>query len=293
MTMKKIQGVYRSDRGHWVGDGFPVRTLFDYTGFGKLLSPFLMLDYAGPKEFPASTKKRGVGTHPHRGFETVTIVYDGEVAHRDSAGGGGVIGPGDVQWMTAGAGILHEEFHSPAFTARGGLLHMVQLWVNLPAKDKMTPAAYQPILDRDIPAVDLPDGAGRVRVIAGQLSGARGPATTFSPMQVWDVTLHAGRQAEFSVPDGHSLAIVVLRGDAQVNGSALLHEAHLAVLWQEGSAFTLAAQGDGDVSLLVLAGEPLNEPIEGYGPFVMNTAQQIRDAVEDFNSGKFGKMPAQ
>lgn len=290
MTQKKVQGVYRSDRGHWVGNGFPVRTLFDYNGFGKQLSPFLMLDYAGPMDFPPAKDKRGVGAHPHRGFETVTIVYDGEVAHRDSAGGGGVIGPGDVQWMTAGAGILHEEFHSPAFTARGGRLHMVQLWVNLPAKDKMTPPGYQPILDREIPAVPLPGDAGRVRVIAGEFGGARGPARTFSPMQVWDVTLAAGRAADLSVPEGHSTAIVVLAGDVNVNDNALLHEAHLAVMQQAGSGFTLTARSDGDVKLLVLAGEPLKEPIEGYGPFVMNTAQEIDDAIQDFNSGKFGRM---
>lgn len=299
--MKTIQGVYRSDRGHWVGNGFPVRTLFDYGTFGNLLSPFLMLDYAGPKDFPGDSKKRGVGEHPHRGFETVTIVYEGEVSHRDSAGGGGTIGPGDVQWMTAGAGILHEEFHSAAFSARGGRLHMVQLWVNLPAKDKMTPPAYQGILDRDIPSVLLPDDAGRVRVIAGEFGGARGPAKTFSAMNVWDVRLTTGKQAAFSVAEGFSLAIVVLNGAVRVNGSdadagansansALLQEAYLAILHQQGSDFVLAA-GEADAQLLVLAGAPLNEPIVGHGPFVMNTDQEIHDAIEDFNSGKFGRMP--
>jgi len=292
MTVKKIQGIYRSGRGHWVGDGFPVRTLFDYNSFGKLLSPFLMLDYAGPMDFPPAQQKRGVGAHPHRGFETVTIVYDGEVAHRDSAGGGGEIGPGDVQWMTAGAGILHEEFHSPSFTARGGRLHMVQLWVNLPAKDKMTPPGYQAILARDIPVLALPQDAGFVRVIAGEYEGTRGAAKTFSPMNVWDVKLATGADVAFRVPDGHSLAVVVLAGEVLLNGSARLQEAFLAVLWQEGSQFTLRAEAEGGASLLVLSGAPLNEPIEGYGPFVMNTAQQIHQAVDDYNSGKFGRMPA-
>lgn len=290
MTAKKIQGVYRSDRGHWVGDGFPVRTLFDYNGFGKLLSPFLMLDYAGPMEFPPASNKRGVGVHPHRGFETVTIVYEGGVAHRDSSGGGGEIGPGDVQWMTAGAGILHEEFHSPAFTASGGVLHMVQLWVNLPARHKMTPPAYQAILAQDIPVVALPGDNGFVRVIAGEYENAHGAAKTFSPMNVWDVKLRAGADVAFTVPDGHSLAVVVLAGDVLLNGSARLHEAFLAVLWQEGSSFSLRAEGDSGASLLLLSGEPLNEPIEGYGPFVMNTAKEIHEAVEDFNAGKFGRM---
>lgn len=289
--MKKILGVYANNHRHWVGDGFPVRSLFAYSRFGAQLSPFLLLDYAGPQVFTPTTNKRGVGEHPHRGFETVTIVYQGGVAHRDSTGNGGVIGPGDVQWMTAGAGILHEEFHLPAFARSGGELEMVQLWVNLPAKNKMAAPGYQGILDRGIPSVLLPDAAGRVRVIAGSYAGHTGPARTFSPIDVWDVRLNAGKRAAFSLPAGHSLAVVVLHGAVQVNNnSEAVREAQFAVLDQVGSDFTLTANSD--ATLLVLAGAPLNEPIEGHGPFVMNTAQQIQEAIEDFNNGRFGKMPS-
>lgn len=287
--MKKILSVYSSPRQHWVGDGFPVRSLFSYDRLGRELSPFLLLDYAGPQDFTPSAQPRGVGQHPHRGFETVTIVYDGEVAHRDSTGNGGIIGPGDVQWMTAGSGILHEEFHSPDFTAKGGPLEMVQLWVNLPAKDKMTAPGYQGILARDIPVVDLPDAAGRVRVIAGEYAGQAGPAHTFSPVDVWDLRLNAGKQASFTLPAGRSLALVVLKGTVLVNGEQRASDAQLVVFDQDGSDFTVAAEGD--AKLVVLSGEPLNEPIEGYGPFVMNTPQQIREAIHDFNSGRFGRMP--
>ncbi|MFZ5722229.1 MAG: pirin family protein [Pseudomonadota bacterium] len=290
MTRKEILDVYTNEHGHWVGDGFPVRSLFDYNTFGRQLSPFLLLDRAGPREFAPTTKQRGVGEHPHRGFETVTIVYEGGVAHRDSSGGGGTIGPGDVQWMTAGGGILHEEFHSPAFAQQGGVLDMVQLWVNLPAKDKMTPPKYQSIVDRDIPAVELPDAAGKVRVIAGSFAGHAGPASTFSPIELWDVRLHAGRSTALSVPDGHSLAVVVLRGNVTLNGQHTLGEAQFAVFGHDGSEFTLAAGTD--AVLLVLAGKPLNEPIEGYGPFVMNTALEIEEAIQDFRSGRFGRIPA-
>jgi len=286
--MKKILGVYNAPRQHWVGDGFPVRSLFSYNTFGQELSPFLMLDYAGPLDFTPTSGRRGVGQHPHRGFETVTVVYSGEVEHRDSTGSGGVIGPGDVQWMTAGSGILHEEFHSEAFSRSGGPLEMVQLWVNLPAKDKMTPPGYQGILDRDIPSVALPEGAGRVRVIAGEYAGHAGPAHTFSPMDVWDVRLNVGKPAHFSLPAGRNLAVVVLRGTVEVNGEKIVREAQMAMLDQDGSGFTVEANNE--ATLLILSGEPLNEPIEGYGPFVMNTAQEIHEAVQDFNSGKFGKM---
>ena len=287
--MKKILGVHGNNRAHWVGNGFPVRSLFSYEGFGKTLSPFLLLDYAGPRDFTPTTEQRGVGTHPHRGFETVTIVYSGEVAHRDSTGSGGVIGPGDVQWMTAGSGIVHEEFHSPAYAQSGGPFEIVQLWVNLPAKDKMTTPRYQGIVNSDIPSVELPDGAGRVRVIAGEYAGRQGPAQTFSPIDVWDVRLAHGKHAQFTLPEGRSLAVVVLAGTVEVNGDQLVREAQFALLDQNGTTFTLEANGDS--KLLVLSGEPLNEPIAGHGPFVMNTPEQIRKAIEDFNSGHFGEIP--
>jgi redox-sensitive bicupin YhaK (pirin superfamily) len=288
MTMKKILGVYTQPGRHWVGDGFPVRSLFSYNDHGQHLSPFLLLDHAGPAQFSPTSGKRGVGEHPHRGFETVTIVYEGEVDHRDSTGAGGHIGPGDVQWMTAGAGILHEEFHSEAFAKRGGTLEMVQLWVNLPAKDKMTAPGYQTLLNANIPQVALPDGAGSLRVIAGEYAGQRGPAKTFSPIDVWDIRLTQGKSARFSLTEGRTLALVVLHGTLQVNGSEIVREGQLVVLSRERTDVLLEANSD--ASLLLLSGEPLNEPIVGYGPFVMNSEIEISDAIDDFNAGRFGRI---
>ena len=287
--MKNLVGVYSAPRGHWVGDGFPVRSLFGYNNQGQHLSPFLLLDYAGPTEFKPTTDKLGVGEHPHRGFETVTIIYDGEVEHRDSTGSGGKIGPGDVQWMTAGGGILHEEFHSRAFAKSGGAFEMVQLWVNLPAKFKMTNPRYQTLLNRDIPCAELPDKAGRVRVIAGEYEGHRGPAMTFTPVDVWDVRLQTGKTAQLRFEQGRTVALVVLHGTVQINGGEIVREAQLAVMDRE--AGEVLNEANTDATFLVLGGEPLNEPIVGYGPFVMNSEQEIRQAIEDFNSGRFGRIP--
>ncbi len=286
--MRKVLGVHGADRPHWVGDGFPVRSLFSHHGDGAQVSPFLLADYAGPASFEPAGYRRGVGQHPHRGFETVTIVYDGEVEHRDSTGAGGVIGPGDVQWMTAGGGILHEEFHSQAYSRSGGPFEMVQLWVNLPAKDKMTPAHYQGITDAQIPSVALPGDAGRVRVIAGAFGGAQGPARTYSPLNVWDVRLAAGNLADLRQPEGWSTLVVVLDGTVAVNGATALHAAEMATLSTAGTGVAIEARDD--AKLLVLAGEPIAEPVVGYGPFVMNSRQEIVQAVNDFNSGRFGSM---
>ncbi|MBS0341625.1 MAG: pirin family protein [Proteobacteria bacterium] len=289
--MKNVLGIYSAPRPHWVGDGFPVRSLFGYDGLGRHLSPFLLLDHAAPATFEPSTHRRGVGVHPHRGFETVTIVYHGEVDHRDSTGAGGHIGPGDVQWMTAGGGILHEEFHSEAFSRQGGLLEMVQLWVNLPARDKMTAPGYQTLLDQDIPVAELPQDSGRVRVIAGEYAGRKGPARTFTPIDVLDIRLGQGSSTRFDTREGHTLALVVLRGTVRVNGSSeLAREGQLVHLAREGSGVQIDAQTD--ATLLWLAGEPIDEPVVGYGPFVMNTEDEIRQAVIDFNSGRFGRMSA-
>ncbi|WP_079419762.1 pirin family protein [Thiomonas intermedia] len=288
--MKTLQGIYSNPRQHWVGDGFPVRSLFSYSSHGVQLSPFLLLDYAGPAQFAPGTQPRGVGEHPHRGFETVTIVYQGEVDHRDSTGAGGHIGPGDVQWMTAAAGILHDEFHSQAFTERGGTLEMVQLWVNLPARDKLSQPGYQTLLSRDIPDVALPESAGRVRVIAGAYDGHRGPARTFTPMDVWDVRLNAGAQTRFDIAAGRTLALVVLHGAVKVNGDAVVRAAQFGLLSREGEGVLVEAQDDATV--LLLSGEPIDEPIVGYGPFVMNTQAEIHQAMQDFNSGRFGQIAA-
>lgn len=287
--MKKILGVYNSPEAHWVGNGFLVNSLFSYNELGAEMSPFLLLDHAAPTKFRSHSGRRGVGQHPHRGFETVTIVYQGEVEHRDSTGSGGVIGPGDVQWMTAASGILHEEFHSKDFSQKGGTIEMVQLWVNLPAKDKMAAPGYQTLLNQDIPVVPLADNAGQVRVIAGNYGGHAGPARTFSPINVWDMKLNAGHTTTLQVEEGHTLAVVMLHGAILVNGEQIVRETQMVLLDHAGDSITLEANGD--VSLLVLSGEPIDEPIVGYGPFVMNSEAEIQQAFRDFNSGQFGAMP--
>lgn len=286
--MKDILGVHQAPAGHWVGDGFPVRSLFTYDQLARHISPFLLLDYAGPHDFAPTTARRGVGEHPHRGFETVTIVYQGEVEHRDSTGAGGLIGPGDVQWMTAADGIIHEEFHSPAFARSGGALEMVQLWVNLPARDKRAPAGYQTLLAANIPVVPLADQCGSLRVIAGEFEGAAGPARTFTAMDVWDVRLNAGATLQLPVATGRNAAIVVLRGSVTVNGNRVAGPASLVLLDRAGAGVHLEAQAG--AVLLLLSGEPIDEPIVGYGPFVMNSQAQIAEALDDFQAGRFGRM---
>ena len=287
---KTILGRYGNDRSHWVGDGFPVRSLFSYNQLGAHISPFLLLDYAGPHYFEPTTDRRGVGEHPHRGFETVTIVYDGEVEHRDSAGNGGIIGPGDVQWMTAAGGIIHEEYHSPAFAKTGGPFRMVQLWVNLPARDKMVPGGYQGILSAEIPVVNLPDGSGTARIIAGNLFDTQGPAKTFTPINMWDVKLTRDADLTLPLPEGHTAMLVVLSGHVTVNGTQDAAAAEMVLLSRDGGDIALHA--DGDATLLVLTGEPIDEPIFGHGPFVMNTEKEIRQAFDDYNSGRFTQAAA-
>ncbi|MBL8548695.1 MAG: pirin family protein [Hyphomonadaceae bacterium] len=286
--MKSIAEVMRQPQGHWVGDGFPVRSIFSYNGDTAAISPFLLFDYAGPYVFqPNGGAPRGVGQHPHRGFETVTIVYDGEVSHRDSTGGGGTIGPGDVQWMTAAGGVIHEEFHSPAYSKAGGPFRMVQLWVNLPARDKMAPAKYQAITSAEIPVVAFP--GGKARIIAGDFRGSRGPASTFSPINLWDVRLDAGASVTLDLPEGHNAMIAVLAGAVTVEDKPG-GEADIVRLSVEGAGARVAASSD--AMLLVLTGEPLGEPVFGYGPFVMTSEAEIRQAINDFNSGRFGVVAA-
>jgi redox-sensitive bicupin YhaK (pirin superfamily) len=288
MKAKELVQVVRSSDKHWVGNGFPVRSVFSYDGLGKELSPFLLLDYAEPAEFPPGTGKRGVGAHPHRGFETVTVVYQGELEHRDSSGSGGTIGPGDVQWMTAAGGIVHEEFHAADFTRRGGTLEMVQLWVNLPARDKNAPAGYQTLLDAQIPRVPLVGGAGEVRVIAGKFAGTAGPARTFTPINVWDVRLAIGGGAKLEVPEGHTTALLVLKGRVSLGDGREAAAGDFAIFSRTGTGLTLAAEED--ATLLVLSGEPIDEPIAGYGPFVMNSQAEIEQAFEDFKLGRMGEL---
>lgn len=288
--MKTIVGKFGNNARHWVGDGFPVRSLFSFQNSGAEISPFLLLDYAGPHEFAPALAPRGVGEHPHRGFETVTIVYDGEVEHRDSAGGGGIIGRGDVQWMTAGAGILHQEFHSEAFTRTGGAFRMVQLWVNLPARHKSAPGGYQSILSADIPSVELPGSAGTLRVIAGAQHGVAGPAHTFTPINVWDARLNAGADVMFDLPKNHTAMLVTLNGEIVVNGVQHATDAEMVLLSTAGAGVTVHAERD--TTLLVLTGMPIDEPVVGQGPFVMNTREEIRAAMADFRSGRFGTLAA-
>ncbi|MGM7318795.1 pirin family protein [Idiomarina sp. ST10R2A5] len=283
--MKKVKAIVRPAAPHWVGNGFPVQTIFSYDRFAEALSPFLLLDYAKSTEFPGDGVKRGVGEHPHRGFETVTIVYEGELAHKDSSGEGGIIRAGDVQWMTAGAGILHEEFHSTRFSQQGGPLQMVQLWVNLPRQHKMMQPRYQAIEKADIPVVLLPDDVGTLRVIAGNYEGTAGSAETVSPLNVFDVQLKPGGQMRLDIPEGWNNAVIVLDGSVRVNGSASLKPSTMALLEREGGEVVLHAEHQSQI--LILSGEPIDEPVVGHGPFVMNSAQEISQAFADYSQGRF------
>ena len=285
--MKKIIGVHHADEQHWVGDGFPVRTLFSYQSMGELLSPFLMLDYASPTRFLPATTAKGVGLHPHRGFETVTIVYEGELAHKDSAGNSGTIGLGDVQWMTAGAGILHEEMHSAQFTQQGGMLSMAQLWVNLPANQKMTPPAYQAIEAERIPCIQFENDQGTARLIAGNHAGLCGPAKTHTAMQVWDLQIKKGAVISLPAANDWSTALAILHGQVKTD-EGLAGDGSLITYSQAGSGIELVASED--THALLLSGEPIREPIVGYGPFVMNTKAEIAQAIDDFNGGQFGRL---
>lgn len=289
--MRNIKQIYRADSQHWVGNGFLVQPLFSHMADDRGTNPFLMLDYAAPYEFaPNETHDpRGVGQHPHKGFETVTIAYHGEVAHRDSSGGGGIIYEGDVQWMTAGSGIIHEEFHSENFSKKGGLFEMVQLWVNLPAKDKNTPPRYQHLAKANIPVVEFSDEAGYLRLIAGEHDGVKGAADTFTEMNVWDIVLHANKEAELAVPDNHNLSMVVLRGELTFNGNEQATAGELVNFEQTDGKVRVKA-GSEEAKILLLSGVPIDEPVVGYGPFVMNTAEEIRQAISDFKSGKFGRI---
>jgi quercetin 2,3-dioxygenase len=286
--MRKVIRIQRGSELHWVGDGFPVRTVFSYQTLGADISPFLLLDYASSTEFPPTDKPHGVGTHPHRGFETVTIVYQGELEHRDSIGNHGSIGPGDVQWMTAGSGILHEEMHSREFAKHGGTLEMAQLWVNLPAKFKMSPPSYQTILDNQIPSIPLAEEGGMVRVIAGDFQGVKGPARTFTAINLWDVRLKAGHRINLSLPNGHTTALLVSKGKALLNSEEVSGEAELVLFDREGESITIEARRD--LTALLMNGEPIDEPIAGYGPFVMNTEAEIRQAISDYQSGRLGNI---
>jgi redox-sensitive bicupin YhaK (pirin superfamily) len=294
---RSVEGVHRSTGFHWVGNGFHVSTYFPSENLPpERVSPFVLMDYGPPKEFaPLAHGKRGVGWHPHRGFETVTLAWEGAVAHRDNAGHAGVIGPGDVQWMTAASGIFHEEYHADDLTRRGGRMHMMQLWVNLPKKDKFAPPGYQPITAGEIPNVAI-DGGGQVRVIAGEYGGARGPAHTFTPITMLDATLNAGERLGVPLPASYNALAVVAKGRVRAGRLAATPATptattgELVLFANDGAHVELTAEEDG-THVIVLAGQPLGEPIVQYGPFVMNTVQEIEQAIHDVQRGKFGPVP--
>jgi len=286
---RSVEGVHESTTFHWVGNGFHVSTYFPSAQLDSArTSPFVLMDYGPAKEFgPLARGKRGVGWHPHRGFETVTLAWEGAVAHRDNAGHAGVIGPGDVQWMTAGAGIFHEEYHDESFTRSGGRMHMMQLWVNLPARDKAAKPGYQPIASLTVPDVPLELG-GRVRVIAGEYRGARGPARTFTPITMLDARLVAGERLEVLLPTSHNALAVVARGRVTAGGRSA-GTGELVLFANDGASIQLVAEEESHV--IVLAGEPIDEPVVQYGPFVMNTAEEIQQAFVDLERGGFGPVP--
>ena len=289
MATKKLELIAAPKPAHFVGDGFRVHN-FIPSGYHldmKRMDPFIMLDYNSKFHFSGTDTPRGVGVHPHRGFETVTIAYQGRVEHGDSSGGGGIIGQGDVQWMTAASGVLHKEFHETEWAKQGGIFQMVQLWVNLPAKDKMSPPKYQAIKNSEMKNVDLGEN-GFIEVIAGEFNGEKGPATTFSPVNLMNAKLKSGGKAEFSFPANFNTAALVIEGNIMVNGEEKVPTDHLVLFQNEGETFTIEAAEDSIV--LILSGEPLNEPIYPHGPFVMNTREEIIQAFDDFNNGKFGYL---
>ncbi|ROI09003.1 pirin family protein [Chryseobacterium sp. H3056] len=287
MSTKKVEIVVAPKTPHFVGDGFRVHN-FIPSGFRldmQRMDPFLMLDYNSKYHFGPTSTPRGVGVHPHRGFETVTIAYQGRVEHGDSAGGGGIIGEGDVQWMTAASGVLHKEFHETEWAKEGGIFQMVQLWVNLPAKNKMSKPKYQAIKNAEMKIVDL-DENGFVEVIAGDFNGEKGPATTFTPVNLMNAKLKKGGKATFSFPENFNTGALVIEGNMLVNGQENVPTDHFVLFENEGEEFTIEATEDSVI--LILSGEPLHETIVAHGPFVMNSKAEIMQAFDDFNTGKFG-----
>jgi len=286
-TIKKVAAILNPPAPHMVGDGFRVHNFFP-NGYKIKMDPFYLLDYNAKIEFSATNNKRGVGVHPHRGFETVTIAYQGAVAHHDSAGNSGVIYPGDVQWMTAASGILHKEYHEENFSKSGGLFQMVQLWVNLPAKYKMSAPKYQALANNDIAKFTLPNEDGLVEVIAGTYNGIKGSASTFTPIEVYNVKLKNGAKVTLDTPASYNTVMIVIEGAITVNGSENATTNQMVHFTQEGTNIDVQATEDSIV--LFLSGEPINEPIAQYGPFLMNKPEELQQAIEDYNTGKFGYL---
>lgn len=286
---RTIDRIFKGPPQHWVGNGFHVSNYFPSgTDFEKRMSPFFLLDYQAPEQYSPTTKRRGVGTHPHRGFETVTIAYKGAIAHHDSAGNGGIIRPGEVQWMTAGGGILHNEYHEESFAREGGILHMMQIWVNLPRRDKMTSPKYQDLNTSVIPEVALPGEKGLVRIISGSYEDTKGSASTFTPVQMLDLRLQAGAEVRLPTPKDYNTAIVVLQGKIKANNSDSISESQCILFKNDGDTVRIHSLTDSIV--LFLSGAPIEEPLVHYGPFVMNSVDEINQAIDDFNAGKFGYL---
>lgn len=290
MKTKTVELIASPRAPHFVGDGFRVHNFIPsgYRMDMQRMDPFILLDYNSTYHFPPSEKPKGVGVHPHRGFETVTIAYKGRVAHHDSSGGGGIIGEGDIQWMTAASGVLHKEYHEEEWSKTGGDFQMVQLWVNLPKKDKMSTPKYQAIKYENINRVELENQAGHVEVIAGQYQNTKGVASTFTPIHMLNAKLNKGGKATFEFPAHYNTAVLVLQGNVIINGEEQAPTDHLALMANDGESFELEATDDAVV--LILSGEPINEPIEAHGPFVMNTREELKQAFNDFNNGKFGYL---
>ncbi|WP_276169069.1 pirin family protein [Zobellia alginiliquefaciens] len=290
MKTRTVELVVKPKDPHFVGDGFRVHN-FIPSGFRldmERMNPFIMMDYNSKFHFSATDSPRGVDVHPHRGFETVTIAYKGKVAHHDSSGGGGVISEGDVQWMTAASGVLHKEYHEEEWAKKGGDFQMVQLWVNLPKKDKMSEPKYQAIKKENLNRFKLPNKTGEVEVIAGEYNAVKGAASTFTPINMFNARLEKGGKVDFSFPENYNTVLLVIEGSVTVNGTDHAPTDHLVLMANDGENFTVEASEDALV--LVLSGDPLNEPIAAHGPFVMNTREELMQAFHDFNNGKFGYL---
>jgi quercetin 2,3-dioxygenase len=288
MHIRKIESIITASHHHWVGDGFKVHNFIPSLVSYDQISPFIMLDYGSPTHFDPSENPRGVGSHPHRGFETVTIAYKGRVQHHDSAGNSGVIGTGEVQWMTAGSGILHKEYHEEEWTKEGGEFQMVQLWVNLPAKDKMAKPRYQAITRGNIKRVELENDAGYVEIIAGKFGNVSGPAATYSDVNLWNIYLNTGSKTTITIPASHNASLLIIEGQIEIEGKKI-ESGNMVIFEKDGNKSVEIVSKNGAI-ILVMSGEPIDEPIVSYGPFVMNTEEQIIEAVNDFNDGKFGVL---
>ncbi|WP_409346232.1 pirin family protein [Paenibacillus sp. MBLB4367] len=285
---RKIDGTYRGAPFHMVGDGFRVSNYFPSgNNFQKRFSPFILMDYNAPFEFPPSASVKGVGAHPHRGFETVTIAYEGFIEHHDNHGNHGIIGPGDVQWMTAGSGLLHKEYHEREFSKRGGLFQMIQLWVNLPKANKMHAPKYQELLKEQMGRTELPEGGGTVRIIAGAYNGIKGPAQTFTPIHLFDIAFKKNGRAQFELPSAYNTAAMVLKGSAKINDTKIAGEGDFVLFENTAGDIVIEGQTD-DTLVIVLSGEAIDEPVYQHGPFVMNSKEEIVEAFQDFQSGKMG-----